>query len=178
MKLCPKCQEVKLRSDFSVDRQKSDGLHSNCKSCRSEERKARYAANPEADRARSARFRKEHPGYYREYLKNWYEDNKQASVRNAKAWVARNPAKRSEVLKRYGLNRMRRVPPWLTEEHRQKIEEFYVVAAYLRQSTGEDWHVDHIVPLCGKKVNGLHVPWNLQVLPADLNRKKGNKYEV
>jgi hypothetical protein len=43
---------------------------------------------------------------------------------------------------------------------------------------GFQWEVDHIIPLQGKFVSGLHVPTNLQVVPSIINRQKHNRYEV
>ena len=40
------------------------------------------------------------------------------------------------------------------------------------------WHVDHIIPLQGKNVSGLHVFSNLRVIPGEENVKKSNKYHV
>lgn len=66
-------------------------------------------------------------------------------------------------------------PHWLTREQKEEIKNFYWLAQDLRAVTGEEYHVDHIVPLRGENISGLHVPWNLQVLPSDLNLRK-NKY--
>ena len=68
-------------------------------------------------------------------------------------------------------------PPWLTDEHREQIVAIYEEAARLTQETGIPHHVDHIVPLRGKNVSGLHAPWNLQILTADENYKKNNKFD-
>jgi len=64
---------------------------------------------------------------------------------------------------------MMAVPVWLNEAQRQEIKDWYALAA----ATGLT--VDHIIPLQGENVCGLHVPWNLQLLTAKENASKGNK---
>lgn len=70
---------------------------------------------------------------------------------------------------------MRATPSWLTDEHRAQILELRAEAQRRQRETGVEHHVDHIVPLRGKGVSGLHVPWNMQVMTADANRRKSNK---
>ena len=91
-------------------------------------------------------------------------------------WAKRNPAKtNAKGMKRY-TSKMRRTPPWLTKEHYKEMQAMYIRAKIAEDFTGQKWHVDHIVPLQGKNVSGLHVPWNLQIMPASKNISKGNKH--
>jgi len=68
-------------------------------------------------------------------------------------------------------------PKWLTEEHLFILQEIYDLRRLRSEATGVEHHVDHIVPLRGQDVCGLHVPWNLQVIPATENLSKGNTYK-
>lgn len=69
-------------------------------------------------------------------------------------------------------------PSWLTEWDCFVIQEYYYKAKCLEELTGIKWHVDHIHPLNSTVLCGLHVPWNLQLLPAVINMSKGNRVGV
>ena len=70
---------------------------------------------------------------------------------------------------------MQRTPKWLSVDDLWLMEEAYTLAKLRNDVTGILWHVDHIVPLQGNSVSGLHVPWNLRVIPAIENMSKGNR---
>ena len=92
--------------------------------------------------------------------KIYYQDNKAAFLaRSVKCQVG--PA----------------APKWLTAEHLVDITEIYQDTIDLQWLSEELLNVDHIVPLNGKTVSGLHVPWNLQILTRSKNRMKGNKLQ-
>lgn len=79
------------------------------------------------------------------------------------------PHIRANVQQRREAAKLQRVPPWADLD---KIKEVYRLAAESGMT------VDHIVPLQGKLVSGLHVHNNLQLLAGHENSSKGNKYVV
>jgi hypothetical protein len=67
------------------------------------------------------------------------------------------------------------IPRWLTDGDWMEIKSIYLQAIHLTQASGSRFVVDHIYPLRGKTVSGLHVPSNLRVISEEENRKKYNK---
>jgi hypothetical protein len=91
------------------------------------------------------------------------------------AWKARNV----DQVKADTTNRRRRhreaTPKWLTRAQKGEMREIYRIAITMTKTTGEQYVVDHIVPLRSDVVCGLHVPWNLRVVTAAENTAKSNK---
>jgi len=85
-------------------------------------------------------------------------------------WIAKT--------RRYQAAKENRTPEWLTLEDNWMFEEIYALAALRTKIFGFQWHVDHVVPLQGKLVSGLHTPYNLQVIPASKNLSKSNQFTV
>jgi hypothetical protein len=105
-----------------------------------------------------------------------YVRNKNEQVDHAKHYAKNaNYYKMKAMFRKDSVKRA--TPPWLSPEQKSQIEFVYSHAKDCQIVTGEVYHVDHIVPLQGEAVCGLHVPWNLQVLPAEVNVRKSNRYE-
>lgn len=108
-------------------------------------------------------------------LKNPYHENsklcKQTYKRNNIGKTRADSVKRK-------VSKMHRTPKWTTETDIWMMQEIYSLAILRSKLTGITWHVDHIIPLQGKLVSGLHTPENLQVIPGAQNIFKGNKFEV
>jgi len=74
--------------------------------------------------------------------------------------------------------KLQRTPSWLTEIDKERIQNEYKLAALQTKLTGELWHVDHVIPLQGKLVSGLHVPSNLKAIRGKENISKHNRFEI
>jgi 5-methylcytosine-specific restriction endonuclease McrA len=119
--------------------------------------------------------------------REYYERNKEAVIARAQARTAdaKNAYKKKykeanpELYKELTNARRRRfrqaTPKWLTAEQKLEIRLKYRLAIELSRRLKIPHAVDHIVPLQGEEVCGLHVPWNMEVITQEENLKKSNK---
>ena len=77
---------------------------------------------------------------------------------------------------KYRASKINRTPKWVDKDHLWLIKQAYELAVLRTKMLGFTWHVDHIIPLNGKTVSGLHVIENIQVIPGVENLLKNNKY--
>lgn len=117
-----------------------------------------YKKNIEKRKAQKAAHQRANPDAYKAATERWRE---------------RNPHKEAAKAARRRTAKLQRTPSWADLD---AIEAIYQECARVSQETGEPHHVDHIVPLQGVSVSGLHVPANLQIIPARDNSRKGNKW--
>ena len=145
--------------------------------------------NPEKVREKNRRWRQENPVKVREKNRRWRQKNLEEARQSDRRWRQKNLEKAREDSRRWGQEnpekvlaagakrraaKIQRTPAWADQE---AIQEIYDTASFLRD-IGEDVHVDHIIPLQGEKVSGLHVHNNLQIIDAKENISKSNKFEV
>jgi len=118
----------------------------------------------------------------RERASLWYYDNTDRARDNSQRWADSNPESRRAIANRWSSNnreycranlatykarKLSATPPWVNQSD---IIEIY-------ETCPDGHHVDHIIPLRHDLVCGLHVPWNLQHLPAYDNLTKSNRFE-
>lgn len=165
MKACTKCLETKPFTEFY-----KNGRESQCRGCRNKWQQNYAYPNRDAPRGqKSSERRKQTQARYREKHRDKIREMQRRYVRENKAKVLSRTRK-------YQLAKRNATPKWLTKDHFTQIEVVYLKAEALRQEMGGHFEVDHIVPLSGRDVSGLHVPWNLQIIDRHSNRAKHNKY--
>ena len=115
-------------------------------------------------------------GHYRAEQRRRYHENPDGERQRVREWKRVNRAAVAAANAARRANKTNRTPKWLTKDQKRAMRKMYADAARLTRVTGVNWHVDHIVPLMGQTVCGLHVPWNLQLLTAVENSRKGNRF--
>jgi len=160
---------------------------------RKEYYKARYQSIKEKHSEQMRVWRSNNKEKVNEYSKSWCQNNKNKRASVMKAWRDANKERVKTYNKHYRESnrgkivffmanrrnaKLNRTPCWLTETDFEKIKRKYAYAQRKAEKTGERWVVDHIIPLQGKFVSGLHVPANLRVIKNTTNCSKHNHFDL
>ena len=125
-----------------------------------------------------SKIKRENPEKHRLRKLATYVRTRQKHLAQKRVYRQTNKHKINALGKAYKLRKKNRIPKWVDKDHMWLIKEVYELAQIRTKQFGFPWHVDHIIPLQGELVSGLHVIENLQVIPGVENIKKKNKYEI
>jgi hypothetical protein len=112
----------------------------------------------------------------REYVKRWRDSNIVKARADELSWAKENLEKHVAKVERRRAAELKATPSWIAKADHDEMEVIYAAARMITKLTGVLHEVDHIVPISGKQVCGLHVPWNLRVVTGTDNRRKSNKH--
>lgn len=177
MKKCTKCLELKPLDKFYKRKASIDGLQPLCKICVKEYKKQHYLLNKEKIDIKTKQYHKDNPQANKKATENYRRNHPEKNKRIKRAYQKNNKGKVNAITRKRQAAKLNRTPLWLTKEQIKEMEQFYINAQNLTQETGIKYAVDHIIPLQGKNISGLHVPWNLRVITAFENTSKGNRYD-
>jgi hypothetical protein len=135
------------------------------------------------------KYRQENKEKSKEYKRQYYLENKEKVLNKSLKYQKENPDKTLKRNKKYKKTEKGRINFQVYRNARRKRERhaslggiFHkeILAIYneckrITLQTGIKHEVDHIIPVMHKDVSGLHVPWNLQIIPAKANKQKTNK---
>lgn len=159
-KICTKCNMEKNIVLFKIDIRNRDGRGAFCKACHVQA---------------TLNLRKTDPIKYKLKSRVYNSSTKK------RTYLKKYKTKNRKIYSQYQLKRSRHIlygtPKWLTEEQLKEMKYLYVLAKELSWLSEDKLVVDHIMPILGKNSCGLHVPWNLQIIPAKFNRYKSNRAE-
>ena len=180
VKTCSKCKCQKDIELFNKNRTTPDGREHYCRPCRREAYAVWRAANKELAVEATRQWRLNNPQAAKESAR--MSDRKRADNPKRKASIAAaiQNWRKNNISSVNGYTAKRRAltkKAFASWANQDRIKEMYKLAATWNEIWPEDRvHVDHIVPLAGASVCGLHVENNLQVIRASDNFRKSNSF--
>ena len=161
--ICSRCHKEKSADEFPKSKTCLSGYRSYCKTCKNKQTSSYYYKDKTKHRLSANK---------------WMAENPEKVLEIKKSWKKRNPLQvKTDNAKRSALKRSASVN-WDLELTEFVFEEAHHLRGLRDAITGFKWHVDHVLPLQGKQVCGLHVWNNFAVIPATINLKKSNKYAI
>lgn len=200
MKICNTCKIEKDKTAFYARKNRPSGITGSCKKCLDKQRdiwrknnlekqasfNAKWRAknpdkttakkDPIKNRARTKAWALANPEKVKLQKINWRKNNREKDNADHRLWNRLNPGKKNALTAKRRAAKLKATPKWLTKEHKKEIACYYITAKELQWLSNEPLEVDHIIPLQNKNICGLHVPWNLQILPKSFNKTKSNKF--
>ena len=203
LKICSKCNIESDSSFFNKALKNKDGLQAYCRKCNNLESKIYRESNKEkvnllikiwqfnnsdklkisqnlwqiSNKDKCAINHKKYKYKNKDKIavtqKNYREINKESNAIKEALWKKNNPDKTSAQCAKRRSYKLNATVIWSNDFF---IKEAYSLAKLRNKLTGINWHVDHIVPLVHPLVCGLHTHNNLQVIPAKVNKLKGNRF--
>ena len=161
MKNCTKCKLSKELTEFQKHSRYKDGYLSWCKTCKLDSQRK----HPESNK----NWVDKHKDRVKEIKSKYASSNSEKVLDAKRSWRKANSKHQLSLTRKYQASKIKATPAWLTPEHIEEMKMIY-------KNCPKGSHVDHEVPLQGKNVSGLHVPWNLKAIDAKENLKKSNKY--
>ena len=159
-KVCQKCFDEKPFSSFYKDKTRGR-YRSVCKSCSLSQNRSWRKENKERKSETDRTYRYLNKDRIKNYQSTYYSLNK--------PHYAERTARRKA-------SKLQATPHWLSEKQLEEIAYIYNLRSEMNFLSDYEYHVDHIIPLQGENVCGLHVPWNLQLLPKEINLAKSNRH--
>jgi hypothetical protein len=161
----------------------SKGLHQyltnkkTCPECRKQYQKHWRSKNKKRTEIKDQEYRKKYYKKNKEKLlkqnKEWKTKNRERHLELCSTWHKNNPEKSRALYAKQRAAKKQAVAAWADLE---EIKKIYKKAVQLTRESGVVHHVDHIYPLTSKYMCGLHVETNLQILIAEENIAKSNRF--
>ena len=173
MQCCKRCNLNKPLLDFHADSRYKIRFSSWCRDCHREYNSLWFKKNKERLKKKSAIWRENNLEKARIINRNFKARNKERLAKEHSEWAKNNKGLRIATMAKRKAAKLQATPSW---SDLNIIKSIYKQAATWQIITGQRLHVDHIIPLQGENVSGLHCPQNLQIIEGRLNESKGNKY--